>query len=92
VSISKCCGLPLGLVIRLAFLQILRLAVNFIDGFTRTTINPLLDLIQGEQEPHYIFLINSEVGEFLCFKLVIPAEAGIQKCFAEKAGCPPARE
>jgi hypothetical protein len=22
---------------------------------------------------------------------VIPAQAGIQKCFAEKAGCPPAR-
>jgi hypothetical protein len=34
-------------------------------------------------------LIISGFGEFSHFKLVIPAQAGIQKCFAEKAGCPP---
>jgi len=31
----------------------------------------------------------SGVGVFFHSKLVIPAKAEIQKCFAEKAGCPP---
>jgi len=36
--------------------------------------------------------IISGVYEFFYCKLVIPAQAGIQKFFAEKTGCPPARE
>jgi hypothetical protein len=41
---------------------------------------------------YFIFIIKSGAGEFFYSKLVIPAQAGIQKCSAEKTGCPPARE
>jgi len=33
-------------------------------------------------------LFNSEIRKIFS-EFVIPAKAGIQNCFAEKAGCPP---